>query len=121
GRIAGPGDRTAPTGLAESADQVVIDQRGVASTGTVTKIDLGALRVAATLGVELHPTALAWDGVLCPFECGGAIEKKTQMVSDVIELEEAKAGAVMVRNRAPVAKRTIPFSDLKSQNSAFED
>ncbi len=81
-------------------------------TKTGARLQLHGIRV---------PTALAWDGVLCPFECGGAIEKKTQMVSDVIELEEAKAGAVMVRNRAPVAKRTIPFSDLKSQNSAFED
>lgn len=61
GRVAGPGDRTATTGLAENADQVVIDSRGIASTGTLTKIDLGALRATATLAVELHPAALAWD------------------------------------------------------------
>ncbi len=61
GRVARPGDRTAPTGLAADADQVVIDQRGIAATGTLTKIDLSSLRAGASLAVELHPTALAWD------------------------------------------------------------
>ncbi len=61
GRVAVPGDRTAPTGLAKDADQVVIDARGIAATGTVTRIDLRARRAVATIAVELHPTALAWD------------------------------------------------------------
>ena len=61
GRLAGPGDLTAPAGLAKEADPVVIDARGIAATGTLTKIDLSALRAVATLGVELHPTALVWD------------------------------------------------------------
>ncbi|WP_414663351.1 bifunctional YncE family protein/alkaline phosphatase family protein [Horticoccus sp. 23ND18S-11] len=61
GRVAEAGDRTAPTGLAKGADQVVIDERGIASTGTLTKIDLRTLRAVATLRTELHPTALAWD------------------------------------------------------------
>ncbi len=67
------------------------------------------------------PTAYAWDGTLCPFECGSALEKKDQLVGDLIELEATKAGAVMVRNRTAIAKRTLPFSDLKSQNSAIEE
>ncbi|MBL9199576.1 MAG: bifunctional YncE family protein/alkaline phosphatase family protein [Opitutaceae bacterium] len=61
GRVAVPGDRTAPTGLAANADQVVIDERGIASTGTLTKIDLGTQKAVATISVGLHPTALAWD------------------------------------------------------------
>jgi YVTN family beta-propeller protein len=61
GRLAQPGDRTAPTGTAAKADRVVIDARGIAATGTLTKIDLQSLRAGATLATELHPTALAWD------------------------------------------------------------
>lgn len=61
GRVATPKDRTAPTGSATDADRVVIDQRGIASTGTVTRIDLGQRRTTHTIPVGLHPTALVWD------------------------------------------------------------
>jgi YVTN family beta-propeller protein len=61
GRAPSPKDLTAPTGLAETADRVVIDQRGVASTGVVTRVDLNAMKATATIPVGLHPTALAWD------------------------------------------------------------
>ncbi|MDO8539348.1 MAG: alkaline phosphatase family protein [Opitutaceae bacterium] len=61
GRVARPGDATAPTGLAPKADRVVIDARGIASSGTVTKIDLGAQRALSQIAVELHPVALLWD------------------------------------------------------------
>ncbi len=61
GRVAAPGDRTAPTGLAAGADRVVIDERGIAATGTLTKISLTTLKAVATISVGLHPTALAWD------------------------------------------------------------
>lgn len=67
------------------------------------------------------PTAYAWDGTLCPFECGGVVDKKAQLVSDLVELEEGKAGTIMVRNRTSQAKRTLPFSDLKSQYSSIEE
>jgi DNA-binding beta-propeller fold protein YncE len=60
GRVPQSGDTTAPTGLDPNADQVVVDARGVASTGTVTRIDL-ATGKSTTLSVGLHPTALAWD------------------------------------------------------------
>jgi DNA-binding beta-propeller fold protein YncE len=55
------GDLTLPTGLASTADRVVVDKRGIASTGTITRIDLDAHRVTHTLNVELHPTAIVWD------------------------------------------------------------
>jgi DNA-binding beta-propeller fold protein YncE len=61
GRIPGKGDRTAPTGAAATADRVVIDERGVAATGTVTRIDLATLAITHTIPVGLHPTALIWD------------------------------------------------------------
>jgi YVTN family beta-propeller protein len=61
GRLPNASDITAPAGLAPKADKVVIDARGVASTGTVTKIDLLGMRALAQIPVELHPMALVWD------------------------------------------------------------
>ena len=61
GRRPGPKDLVAPTGLDPKADRVVVDARGVASTGTVTRIDLVTFEATATIPVELHPTSLAWD------------------------------------------------------------
>jgi len=39
----------------------VVDERGIASTGTVTKIDLLTRKAVAAVETGLHPTALAWD------------------------------------------------------------
>lgn len=61
GRVARAGDRTAPTGLLPGADRVVVDERGIASTGTVTRIDLLTRTATHTVETGLHPTALAWD------------------------------------------------------------
>lgn len=61
GRLPEPGDLTAPTGHQEDADRVVVDQRGIASTGTVTRIDLTTMKVTHTIPVELHPTGIVWD------------------------------------------------------------
>ena len=54
-------DLTAPTGYAPQADRVVVDARGIASSGTITRIDLATLKVTHTITAELHPTGLAWD------------------------------------------------------------
>ncbi|MBS1877171.1 MAG: bifunctional YncE family protein/alkaline phosphatase family protein [Acidobacteria bacterium] len=43
------------------AEKIPVDARGVASTGTVMRIDVAAGRVTDTIAVGLHPTALAWD------------------------------------------------------------
>ena len=61
GRLPLPGDETLPSGLNPDADQVVVDKRGIASTGVVNRIDLRAGQVTHTIPVELHPTAIAWD------------------------------------------------------------
>jgi YVTN family beta-propeller protein len=61
GRAASPNEPSAPTGLAPAADRVAINGQGIASTGTVTRIDLSTGRTTHTIAVELHPTALAWD------------------------------------------------------------
>jgi YVTN family beta-propeller protein len=61
GRWPRDGDITLPTGMAPTADRVVVDARGIASTGTLTRIDLDAQKVTQTIDVGLHPTAIAWD------------------------------------------------------------
>jgi len=61
GRAPKPGDLTAPTGLRPDADRVVTDERGIASTGTVSRVDLIMGTVEKTIPVGLHPTALVWD------------------------------------------------------------
>ncbi len=61
GRTPRPNELSAPTGYAPDADRVVVDARGVAASGTLMRIDLESLTVTATLAVDPHPTALAWD------------------------------------------------------------
>jgi YVTN family beta-propeller protein len=61
GRATKAGERTAPTGLAPKADQVLVDARGVAASGTVTRIDLATLQPTHQIPVGLHPNGLALD------------------------------------------------------------
>ncbi len=61
GRLPKQGDLTLPTGLDPQADQVVVDDRGIASTGAVTRIDLMSMKATHQIPVELHPTAIVWD------------------------------------------------------------
>ena len=61
GRVASEKDLTAPAGLAKNADRVVIDSRGIASTGTVTRVDLRGLKATVSIPVGLHPSAMVWD------------------------------------------------------------
>ena len=61
GRVPGPKDLTAPTGLAKDADRVVIDAQGKAATGTVSRIDIASGKVTHTIAVDLHPMAVVWD------------------------------------------------------------
>ncbi len=62
GRTPTAADLTAPTGLRPGSDRVVVDERGIASTGTVTRIDLASGGAAThTVVTGLHPTAMVWD------------------------------------------------------------
>ncbi len=61
GRAPGAKDLTAATGDKADSDRVVVDERGIAASGTVSRIDLIAGRVTNTLATQLHPTALVWD------------------------------------------------------------
>ena len=61
GRLPKQGDLTAATGLSPAADQVVVDARGIASTGSVARVDLASGEVTHTIATGLHPTAILWD------------------------------------------------------------
>ncbi|MFY9527396.1 MAG: bifunctional YncE family protein/alkaline phosphatase family protein [Candidatus Acidiferrales bacterium] len=61
GRVPGPKDRTSPTGSEKDADNVVVDARGIASSGTVTRVDLLSMKATTSIPVGLHPNALFWD------------------------------------------------------------
>ncbi len=61
GRFATPHDLTRTTGVKPGADRVVVDRRGIASTGTVTRVDLRTMKVTNQIETGLHPTALDWD------------------------------------------------------------
>ncbi|MGC4048884.1 MAG: SMP-30/gluconolactonase/LRE family protein [Paludibaculum sp.] len=61
GRIAKPGERTSPAGPGATADQVLVDDRGVTASGTVTRIDLSTLQATHSIPTGLHPNGLAWD------------------------------------------------------------
>jgi YVTN family beta-propeller protein len=61
GRFPEPGQRSAATGPEPNADQVLVDARGVASSGSVSRIDLLTGKHTADVNVGLHPSGLAWD------------------------------------------------------------
>jgi YVTN family beta-propeller protein len=61
GRFPRPGDLTGKMGPKPDADRMVVDARGIASSGTVSRIDLKTGTVAAEIEVGLHPTSLALD------------------------------------------------------------
>ena len=61
GRRPGKTDSTGDMGFGGERDKIVTDARGVASTGTVTRVDLVGGRVEREIPVGLHPTAIVWD------------------------------------------------------------
>ena len=61
GRVPRQGEQSAATGPEPGADKVLVDERGVASSGTMARIDLLSGQVTATIAVGLHPSGLAWD------------------------------------------------------------
>jgi YVTN family beta-propeller protein len=61
GRSARASDLTAPTGYSPKADRVVVDDKGIAATGSVTRIDLRTMQPTHQINVGLHPTSIAWD------------------------------------------------------------
>ncbi|MDZ4798062.1 MAG: bifunctional YncE family protein/alkaline phosphatase family protein [Bryobacteraceae bacterium] len=112
GRLARNGDMTAPTGTAPNADKVVVDERGVANNGTVSRIDLNTLQTTHTIAVGLHPTAIAWDEARGRVyvannnsDTVSEIDSRTQAVTRTLDLQ---VFAQKVRGIAPTALALAP-------------
>jgi YVTN family beta-propeller protein len=61
GRFPRSTDLTSRTGNDQDADNIVVDKRGIAASGTIARVDLKANRVTATIEVGLHPSGMALD------------------------------------------------------------
>jgi len=61
GRFPRQGDWVATTGALQGADKAVVDRRGIAASGTVSRVDLASGKVTDEIKVGLHPAGLAWD------------------------------------------------------------
>jgi YVTN family beta-propeller protein len=61
GRLPRNGDLTATTGAKSGSDPIVVDARGIASTGAVSRVDVEAGKVTHTIAVGLHPTGMVWN------------------------------------------------------------
>jgi hypothetical protein len=61
GRRAAPDERADRSGYSETADRILVDSRGVASSGTISRIDLSTGEVTHSFEVGLHPTGMVWD------------------------------------------------------------
>jgi DNA-binding beta-propeller fold protein YncE len=61
GRRAAPDERADRSGYSETADRILVDARGVASSGTISRIDLSTDEITHSFEVGLHPTAMVWD------------------------------------------------------------
>jgi YVTN family beta-propeller protein len=55
------GERAASQCCDPRVERVRVDARGIAERGSVSRVDLVAMRVTNVIAVGLHPTGIAWD------------------------------------------------------------
>jgi YVTN family beta-propeller protein len=112
GRVPSPKDLTAPTGYSPQADRVVVDSRGIASTGTVSRVDLAAVAVTHTVPVELHPTAIVWDEARHRVYVANANKDSVSVIDDrqnrVVRTISVQPFAAKVAGIAPTALAISP-------------
>jgi YVTN family beta-propeller protein len=94
GRFPHPSDTTSPTGNKAGADLVVVDQRGIASTGSVVRVEIMGMKVTNEIPVGLHPTALQWDELRARLYVANSnsdsisvVDTQTNQVAQTIPLE----------------------------------
>lgn len=82
--------------------------------GSYTTIRAEQNKIRLKINGARFPSGVPWDGVICPFACGGegALEGSS-LVTDSLMLEKLDEGSIIVRNRTPRAQRTLPLGDLK--------
>ena len=99
GRKPKPGELNAPTGLDPAADRVLVDARGIAASGTVTRIDLQAMRVTNSIETGLHPNGVAWD------ERGGRLYVANNNRDSVTVIDTTANRIVQTFELQPFAKK----------------
>lgn len=93
-------------------EKIPVDSRGVASTGTVARVDLSNGKITSIIPVGLHPTALAWNqdaGRLYVAngnsESVSIVDTKTNKLIGTVELQPFSE---RVRGIAPTALALTP-------------
>jgi DNA-binding beta-propeller fold protein YncE len=76
---------------------VVIDGRGIASTGTVSRIDIATQKVTHTLATGLHPPASTWDHA-------NRQARRRQSNSDTVTVIDTRTQATV---RAPIRAAAV--------------
>jgi DNA-binding beta-propeller fold protein YncE len=100
GRRATKQDLTAPS----AGTETVVDKRGIASTGTVSVIDLKNLQVSRQVDVGLHPSVIETNADLpLPMVCN----TNDDSVS-LLNLEQGSSEAVVVKPDARLAFGSMP-------------
>lgn len=100
GRAPGANDTTAPTGMATDSDRVVVDARGIAASGTISRIDLASGSATHSIATQLHPTAMVWHEPTARLYAANSN-------SDSITVVDTKANAALKHIALePFARRT---------------
>jgi YVTN family beta-propeller protein len=98
------GERSARQCCDPSAEAVRTDARGIASAGTVSRVDVVAGRVTHTMTVGRHATALAWDESRARLYVAGGN-------ADAISVIDTRSNAVIATLAvAPFRERKIGLS-----------
>jgi YVTN family beta-propeller protein len=109
GRRPRPDDRTGPS----SGSRVVVDAAGIASTGTVSVIDLGSRKVTQEIEVDLHPCGMA-------LSLDGDLLYVANANSDAISVIDTESDAVVERWLARPSKE-LPFGSAPNDIAISED
>lgn len=116
GRVPQPGERSAATGPEPNADKVLVDERGVASSGTVARIDLLSGKVTATIAVGLHPSGLAWDEMHHRLFVANSNSDSISIVdTDTNRLSETISLQPFMRKTAGIAPESVALSPDRSR------
>lgn len=111
GRPPKPGEPFASPNQKPS-ENVTVDARGIASTGTVSRVDLTAGQVTHTLPVGLHPTALALDEARKRLYVANGNSESVSVIdtaaSRVLRTIDLQPFADKVRGIAPTAIQVSP-------------
>lgn len=115
GRIPKPNELTAATGYKPGADQVLVDAKGTASSGTVIRIDLEKQAVTDSIAVNPHAMALAWDHARNRLYVASGNQDTVQVIDTaarrLIATHRLRPFAREVRGIAPTALVLSPKGD----------